>query len=94
MRIRPRSKQRDAQIAGANEIAEAREERAIRAITRGSLQMVASMLLGQIPQKSAGEDEMRDGIKLLKTAQDALRHASKIAPPPLKRQKPSPKKSG
>jgi hypothetical protein len=43
-------------------------EAAMRMIRRGALQMVASMLLQQIPQKSKGEWDIYTGVRLIHEA--------------------------
>jgi hypothetical protein len=57
----------------ASQEADTRRMAAKHEICRGVLQIIASDLLGQIPQRAAGESEFRQGINKFRDADDAYR---------------------
>ncbi len=65
-------------------------------IFRGVLQVVASRLVDQRTQESAGRDEMSQGIRDLKEARERLRRAYEsmlpVAPAPPRSQPPRPRR--
>ena len=68
-------------------------ELAERDIRHACLQMAASMLLGQSPQKARGEHDFYEGVRRLEAARERSRayHQAKYAPAPRARTKPKPR---
>lgn len=64
-----------------------------RDIRHACLQMTASMLLNQSPQKARGEHDFYEGLRRLEAARERGRayHQAKYAPAPRTRKKPKPR---
>jgi hypothetical protein len=64
-----------------------------RDIRHACLQMTASMLLNQSPQKARGEHDFYEGVRRLEAARERGRayHQAKYAPAPRARKKPKPR---
>ena len=68
-------------------------ELAVRDIRNACLQMAASMLLNQSPQKARGEHDFYEGVRRLEAAKERglAYHRAKYAPAPRARKKPKPR---
>ncbi|SDO59866.1 hypothetical protein SAMN05216360_12929 [Methylobacterium phyllostachyos] len=66
---------------------------AVSDIRRACLQMTASMLLNQTPQKARGEHDFHEGLRRLKAARERSRayDQARYAPAPQARKKPKPR---